>query len=439
MKISIIIAIYNAEQFLEQCLDSILNQTLEDYELICVDDGSTDGTVDILNQYKKRDSRIKILHHEHTGKGAAGARNMGLESAKGEYLLFLDADDYFSLFLLEHTYQKAEERQTDIVMYDARAFDHNTGNYLGNILRTEYVPEQEVFSGKDAREHLYRIASSAAWSMLFRRSFIKEYRLRFQEVYGPDDLFFVYASLSAAKRITVLKEELLFYRKNIADQQTLNIHKSPLAITQAYTALQEWLEERGLFETYAAVYYECALTNFQSYISRMDTYEAYSELYEHLRNKVFDEIGMTEECLEQYHIPKNLRKWFSDVCGNTSGKYAWNYMKENQRGYRFRYAFSSEQFQNGQRVVLYGAGSVGKDFYIQNSIKNYCTIVAWVDKRAEKYGFPISGKETMHSLEYDNILIAVEQKEIADSIRCELLKDGIDDRKIHWIDPVPAG
>ena len=93
IKISIIIPVYNCEKYLEECLDSVLRQTLKEYEIICVDDGSTDCTIDILKKYAEQDFRIKVLHQKNQGAGVA--RNLGLKHAEGEYIAFLDSDDYY--------------------------------------------------------------------------------------------------------------------------------------------------------------------------------------------------------------------------------------------------------------------------------------------------------------------------------------------------------
>ena len=101
IKISVIIPVYNVEKYLRECLESILNQTFQDFEIICVDDGSTDRSLDILQEYKRKDDRFVILQQRHAGAGAA--RNHGLKLAEGKYIQFLDSDDYFEPTLLEPT------------------------------------------------------------------------------------------------------------------------------------------------------------------------------------------------------------------------------------------------------------------------------------------------------------------------------------------------
>ena len=115
VKVSVIIPVYNVEKYLRECIDSILNQTLHELELICVDDGSTDGSLEILQAYEKKDNRVTVLTQHNQGAGAA--RNKGLQIAKGEYLSFLDADDFFAPGMLEEAYRKCKSVSADVCVY----------------------------------------------------------------------------------------------------------------------------------------------------------------------------------------------------------------------------------------------------------------------------------------------------------------------------------
>ena len=125
IKVSVVVPVYNAQAFLEQCLDSILGQTLEEIEIICVDDGSADESGDILEEYRKRDSRVAVYHQKNQYAGVA--RNLGLRYAKGKYVIFWDSDDFFEKEALELLYKKAEEDQADICICGARKYNQETG------------------------------------------------------------------------------------------------------------------------------------------------------------------------------------------------------------------------------------------------------------------------------------------------------------------------
>jgi len=126
--ISVVLPVYNAERFLRQCLDSIINQTLRNIEIICVDDGSTDGSLAILREYAARDARVIIVTQEN--KGAGAARNKGIEVARGEYLSFLDSDDFFELSMLEKAHAKVVKDNADIVVWQCDRYNNETEAFM---------------------------------------------------------------------------------------------------------------------------------------------------------------------------------------------------------------------------------------------------------------------------------------------------------------------
>ena len=131
-KVSIIIPVYNVEKYLKKCLDSVINQTLKDIEIICIDDGSTDSSYTILNEYAQKDNRFVILKQKNNGAGAA--RNKGIEIAKGEYLYFLDSDDFVDITLLEKAHTKIKENDCDICIFKNYFYNDNTKEkYINNL------------------------------------------------------------------------------------------------------------------------------------------------------------------------------------------------------------------------------------------------------------------------------------------------------------------
>ena len=126
-KVSVIIPVYNTAEFVGECLDSLLNQTLTNIEIICVDDGSTDDSLFILRKYAEVDKRITVLTQQN--KGAGVARNYGMSVAKGEYLSFLDSNDFFAHDMLSATTDAADKTQADIIVYRFEKYNHVTGEY----------------------------------------------------------------------------------------------------------------------------------------------------------------------------------------------------------------------------------------------------------------------------------------------------------------------
>ena len=124
-KVSIIVPVYNAQKYLSQCLDSLLNQTLKETEIICVDDGSADDSVDIINQYSSKDRRVKLIRQKNSYAGVA--RNNGLKQAAGEYVVFVDADDFFERDMLRSMYAQAKKDNAEICLCSGRIFNEATG------------------------------------------------------------------------------------------------------------------------------------------------------------------------------------------------------------------------------------------------------------------------------------------------------------------------
>ena len=146
IKVSVIIPVYNAEKYLEECLDSLLRQTFTDMEIICVDDGSTDSSAEILKRFQEKDRRIRVLFQENQYAGIA--RNNGMKIAQGEYLLFLDADDFFEDTLLEKIYSQGKKMGADIVLFGAKQYNRKMGcvSPASWYLKTAAVPEENPFS-----------------------------------------------------------------------------------------------------------------------------------------------------------------------------------------------------------------------------------------------------------------------------------------------------
>lgn len=209
VKVSVVIPVYNVEDFLEECLDSIVNQSLKDLEIICVNDGSTDNSLDILNRYAEKDDRFTVISQENGGH--AVATNRGMKLAKGEYLYLMDADDILKLNALEETVRVADEKNVDFVIFQAINYYMDTDeykeqeNYSMNKL-ADFVGDK-VFNWKDVKDFAFKITVTP-WSKLYRRDFVVNCGAKFPEGLVFDDNVFFFEVFFNAERIT-------FYRKHL--------------------------------------------------------------------------------------------------------------------------------------------------------------------------------------------------------------------------------
>ena len=192
-KVSIIIPVYNMEKYLDQCLNSVINQTLYDVEIILLNDGSTDSSYDICKSYSHIDNRIKLYSHENKGLGET--RNSGIDVATGDYLFFVDSDDYLSADYVESLYKKALEADADIVQGESRMFFEDSGEIileadLSGIKTFVVDPATSTEFMKDLFfRHIYK---HYAWNKIYRTSFVKKNNIRFgdnKRIFAEDTWF----------------------------------------------------------------------------------------------------------------------------------------------------------------------------------------------------------------------------------------------------------
>lgn len=210
-EISVIVPVYNADNYLEKTLNSILNQKFRNFELICVNDGSTDSSMEILKLYEKKDSRVVLLQQKK--KGAGAARNFGFSIARGKYLIFLDSDALFSEELLLKTYEAAEKHQADIVAFNYSRFEENGKEIQCHGVHDDWLPQNiKVFNYKDCPYCIMTVISPVPWNKLYRRDFVEKNNLKFEEISSTNDITLAAVSLACAERITYILDSLVRYR-----------------------------------------------------------------------------------------------------------------------------------------------------------------------------------------------------------------------------------
>lgn len=197
-KITVIVPVYNAEKYVCETLDSLKSQTMEDFEVLMIDDGSPDGSPAILDEYAQRDGRFRAIHKENGG--VSSARNLGLREAKGDWIIFVDADDQLPPRALEALYAAADD-ETDYV--------------LGSVIKFGDVPEEliEVKVEAKSKDVLAHVLNPAPWGQLFRKSVIDAHHLLFLEdlAYSEDSLF-VYTFRHHIRQLATIKAPVYRYR-----------------------------------------------------------------------------------------------------------------------------------------------------------------------------------------------------------------------------------
>lgn len=250
--LSIIIPVFNTEEYLSKCLDSVCSQTLEDIEIICVDDGSSDDSLNILKEYAKKDERIRIISKENEGQGIA--RNIGIKEARGEYVGFVDSDDFVKKDMFEKLYQHANKNNLDIAMCKVSEFNNVTHEVNDNLwyysLGVFRDFDKEIFNHEDTSDFTCEI-SVTPYNKIYKRSLLWDNNIHFAENLIFEDELFFYDVYLKAKRISIVDENLYYYRTNRKGSTVeKSSEKDYSDIIPIFKQIREKIIETGNYDLY---------------------------------------------------------------------------------------------------------------------------------------------------------------------------------------------
>lgn len=320
--ISVIMPVYNDEDYLSDTLQSIMKQTYQDFEVIVVDDGSTDHTKEIIKDYKEKDSRIQYHYQQQTNAGVA--RNYGMSFAQGKYVMFLDGDDLFDENLLGEMYAQIEKESADICLCNADQYDTSSKQFISKpqYLRKEYLPAKGTFSREDIGSAIFYFTSLVPWNKLIKREFLENYNIQFQDIKRANDQFFSCMSLVFAKRITIVDKVLVHYRVGQGDNLTTHFSDTPLCAFEAMLAVRKALEKADLWKNQdirrAFDNKAINLSLFSLNIQR--TIEGYKKLYTTLKEYGFEELGIVLREEDYYFNPLEYQN-FKYILENSFEEY----------------------------------------------------------------------------------------------------------------------
>ena len=252
IKVSVIIPVYNVEDYLGMCLDSVCNQTLKDIEIICIDDGSTDKSPEILKKYAEKDSRVKIITQKNSGQ--AVSRNIGIKKAQGEYIAFVDSDDFINKEMFEKLYIKAKDNNLDVSMCKIATYNNHTGEVKDNLwyymLGVFRDFKKDVFNHRDTREFTCEIAVTP-YNKIYKKSLLDDNNILFPEGLIFEDEKFFYDVYLNSKRVSIVDESLYYYRVN-RKGSTVNIDEENdySDIVEISKQIRETFKKTGNYEDY---------------------------------------------------------------------------------------------------------------------------------------------------------------------------------------------
>lgn len=313
-KISIIIPVYNVKPYLSKCLESCLQQTLYDIEIICVDDGSTDGSGELLDEYANMDSRIQVIHKENNG--VSRARNTGLESATGEWIMYVDADDYLSENACERVWLESMEEPTDIITFGADCFPTvpKAGAWYDYALNVQfqrfYKFEPEVlFEAPGARPFI--------WHQAFSHELLRTADVRFNEKLsmGEDQVYQI-ELFPMAEKFAFIPDQLYHYRWCREDSAMGQLRNEPDAKMEQHLLMVEeitrYWQEKGLLDQYGPEYLEWLLNFMVPDMTHKDLERA----GEHARSLrgIIENYGLEQKISGQRLETKALWRKLNKLC-----------------------------------------------------------------------------------------------------------------------------
>ena len=251
-KVTIAVSVYNVEQFVRASMDCIVNQTMHDIEILCIDDASTDGTWKILQEYADKDSRIQIFRQDKN-YGLSVSRNKAIELANGEYLIMLDGDDIFALDMVEKAYNKAIETHADMVLWDYCVFYDEV--QLKSIRR-----QQSTLIGISADDKIALLRRPAfIWTKLLKTSTIRDLNIKFTPGLTKQDIPIHWQLITSLKNIVILPERLSYYRQQ-PNSTTNRRGRSLFSLAKVMDITSEYLHDNGLYEKYRDEFLRSRLT-----------------------------------------------------------------------------------------------------------------------------------------------------------------------------------
>lgn len=376
--ISVIVPVYNTKLYLKKCIKSIMEQTYSNIEIILIDDGSTDGSAEICDNFALEDNRIKVIHQKN--EGVTAARKTGLSIANGEYIGFVDADDWIEKKMYEELYRHVRRDGSQVVVSNMY-LDNESGTYMKMPLADINAG---VYSGNKKKTQLdiniFSISGSLVCT-LFEAKIIKRNMEKVDsKIYYYEDIACVLPCVLEAKIVTVIDDAFYhgFERYNSA----------------THVKHDDWYEQLNL------VYLRLKEV-FQSYSHNK---ELLSQLQEFTINNIFYGI---EHLFPTIHFPN--------------------------------FYWSENIVHEKRKVILYGAGRVGRSYFEQfNRTKQY-DVILWVDMNADYYrqnGYNVSNIEEIVNVEFDKIILALKRREVAEDVKLKLLALGIKREQIIWKRPL---
>ncbi len=409
--ISVIIPVYNVERYLVDCLDSVIGQGDVDLEIICVNDGSTDSSLVILQSYAEKNNNITIISQDN--QGLSCARNAGLRVAKGDYVYFLDSDDMLAPNSLAAMYAYAKAESLDVLYFDADVFYENDELRKRFPLFNKQYKRKKTYgvyeNGKDLFVDMVNSGDYmvSACLQLLSLHYLKSKDLHFcPHILHEDNLFNFQCMLQAGKVGHVADT---YYIRRVRNASIMTKEKRFENFYGMYISCQRMLDFLDKIQL-GAPYIDVALFVID------DLYEIAGNMFVYELSKAEQEKIKKLSPIDKHNIDrmtKDKRKIYQEC----------------------QYPFPSYLLPQDSRIILYGAGNIGKRYFRQLKENHYAQIVGWADKDYEvlqEEGFPVEPIDELIEKDYDYIFISIANEAVAEEIIEMLVGYGVAREKIIW-------
>lgn len=442
IKVSIVIPVYNEEKYLRRCLNSVINQTYKNLEIICVDDGSTDNSVEIINNIRQKDNRIYLIRQENQYAGVA--RNKGFSNISGQYVIFLDSDDFFAPTLIEKMLNKIIDTDADFVMCEALGLDEVTGEVyeMPEIGKNNIeFPNKDIFSALDDPNHIFQLNVNWAWDKLYNVEFLKKNQICFQNTKVVNDLVFVCVAYATAKKIAVVSEKLICHRTNVSTSLYFSGAKNWECLFIALSTLKKELEKRSVFTLLEQSFINLVAENLVYYsIVRFPDNNTFNEFYDYYKEHK-DTYYNFENYPSTYYRDEFVYSILFRLNKQDKGDFLIGLIKSlNQLNGTYTGIINSKHWlipdsliPRGARIIIYGIDDIGKDYYKQIASSDRYQLVMIVDPNFERYigrNINVCSIQKIKEVSFDVILVTYRDRMISNRIKNELINMGIIPKKI---------
>lgn len=397
--ISIIMPLYNAQKFLEEAIESVLQQTYSRFELICVDDGSTDNTVSIVKKYMTRDKRVKLIKN---GKkiGAAIARNNGIKKAQGDYISFLDGDDIFEPDMYQKAHDCIEANKLDLVCFEyihvptekinEKQFVFHSNTYLEKYCKAP-------FRLSDINYIDFISWAEGPWNKLIRKDFIKSNKLEFQNLQCSNDIYFSLMTYILSDRIMFLKDNKpMIYARDHFTPTRISYARDPMCAYLALKKVIDELQDRDLLQENAKYILAKAFVILISALDKSKDEAIRVQFYNFLQEEGID--GLLEPFLEMEGCTdlKNKLLKFKGMKYDSR----W-YLNEGRVEWLLQHMGDRilDEIKDNDRIIVWGAGRFGRaiiNYLNQHNIH----ITTVIDTNVNKAGTQICGHVISYNKDY---------------------------------------